>query len=63
MEMKSYVFWNVRSYSPMKVNGRFGGICRLCLQSSIRYMVNAGYLLGLLFNVEDTSDFFLRNVG
>lgn len=57
-EMKSYVFWDVRQCSPMKYNGRFGGICRPCFQISTCYMVNTGYLLGLLFNDEDRRDHF-----
>jgi hypothetical protein len=30
--MKSSIFWDITPYSPMKVNWRFGGICRLHLQ-------------------------------
>jgi hypothetical protein len=32
--MKSSVFWDITSCSPLKVHRRFGGICRLPLHSS-----------------------------
>jgi hypothetical protein len=31
----SSVFWNIRPYSPLKVNQRFRGTFRLCLQDRI----------------------------
>jgi hypothetical protein len=30
--IKSVVFWDITLCSPLKVNGRFGGICRLNMQ-------------------------------
>jgi hypothetical protein len=63
MEINISVLWDVRLCSPIKINRCFGGICRLRLQSSACYMLYAGYLLGLLFNVEDIEEIFLRNVG
>jgi hypothetical protein len=30
--MKSSIFWDITPYSPLKVNQRFGGTCRLHLQ-------------------------------
>jgi hypothetical protein len=30
--MKNFIFWDKMTYSPLKVNGRFGGTCRLYLQ-------------------------------
>jgi hypothetical protein len=30
--LKSYVFWDITPYSPVKVNGGFGGKCRLHFQ-------------------------------
>jgi hypothetical protein len=40
----SYIFWDIPSYSPVKVNSDFEGIYHLHFQS---------FLLGLLFNLED----------
>jgi hypothetical protein len=31
--MKNSVFWNIKQYSPFKVNPRFGGKCRLHYKS------------------------------
>jgi hypothetical protein len=30
--MKSSIFWDITSCSPLKVNARFGGTFRVCLQ-------------------------------
>jgi hypothetical protein len=65
--MKIYIFWNITSRIPVKVNPRFGGTCRLHRKgrrvSQARNQCVAGSLLGLPFDPEDESDTFLRNVG
>jgi hypothetical protein len=33
--LTSHIFWNITSCSPLKVNGSFGGICRLHPQGRI----------------------------
>jgi hypothetical protein len=59
--------------SPLKVNRRFGGTCRLHLQGrkisqarnqsgSIKQSFYADSLLGLFFDPEDVDKMFLRNV-
>jgi hypothetical protein len=30
--IRSSIFWDIRPYSPLKVNRRFGGTCRLHFQ-------------------------------
>jgi hypothetical protein len=69
--VKSAIFWDVKSRSPLKVKRRFGGIYRLHLQGrSIRLTrsqqlaicFNAGFLRGLLIP-KDGGGMFLRNVG
>jgi hypothetical protein len=30
--IKKYIFWDITPCSPLKVNLRFGGVCRLHLQ-------------------------------
>jgi hypothetical protein len=32
MEEKSFIFWDIKPCSPLKLNRRFGGTCRLHLQ-------------------------------
>jgi hypothetical protein len=56
--VKSSIFWDITSCSPLKVNRRFGGRCRL-----LATCFHASYLLYLFFDPEDGSDIFLRNVG
>jgi hypothetical protein len=61
MVMKSTIFWDITPCSPLKVNRRFGGKCYLYRQG--RRIIQAGFLLGFVFDHEDGSDIFLRNVG
>jgi hypothetical protein len=70
MAMKNYVFWNITPYSPLKVNRRFGGTCRLHLYGLSQernqpayYILHADFLLGLVSNHEDGGDMFLGHVG
>jgi hypothetical protein len=46
--MKSSILWDIKPYSPLKVNRCFGGTYRLHFH---------------LFDPEDRSDMFLRNFG
>jgi hypothetical protein len=64
------IFWDITPCSPLKVNRRFGGTCRLHLQGRIISQArnqqesrSARYLLRLFFDPEDGGDMFLRNVG
>jgi hypothetical protein len=57
-------------FSLLKVNCRFGGTCRLYLQdrisqakSSACYLLHAGFLVRLFFDLEDGGDIFLGNRG
>jgi hypothetical protein len=60
--MKIYIFWGITLCSPLKVNRRFGGTCRLHLQglrlNEARHQAllvtcfQAGFLLGLFFELE-----------
>jgi hypothetical protein len=74
--IKSSIFWDITSCSPLKVNRTFEGICRRNLQgqtiSEVRnqreagstcYLRHAGFSLGLFFDPEDVGNGFLRNVG
>jgi hypothetical protein len=62
--MKSYVFWNIMPYSPLKLNRRFGGICHLHFQGrrikEIRIQHEASNKLPC--SIEDGGQMFLRNV-
>jgi hypothetical protein len=55
----------IKPCSPLKVNRRFGGTCRLHLQGrsicSACYLLHARFLVLLVFDVED-GDMFLWNV-
>jgi hypothetical protein len=68
--MKSSIFLDITQCSPVKVNRHFGGTYHLCLQGqgiskacSACCLLHAGFLLGLLFDTEEGSDMFLRNLG
>jgi hypothetical protein len=54
--VKSSNFWDIMPCSPLKINWHLGETCRLLPASCC-------LLLGLLFNPEDGSDTFLKNVG
>jgi hypothetical protein len=72
--MRSPVFWDVTSCSPVKVNRHYGGTCRLYLQcqrvsqakdqheAGRLCLLPIGVLLRLLFDPVDGGDVFLRNV-
>jgi hypothetical protein len=47
--MKSTIFWDITSYSPLKVNRRFGGKYRLHLQSWLSTSFHAAVLFGLFY--------------
>jgi hypothetical protein len=67
--MKSIIFSDITSCSPLKVNQRFGGIYRLHPQgrriSRVRnqdeskWQAERGFLLGSFFDPEDGGDMFL----
>jgi hypothetical protein len=72
--MKSSIFWDITPCSPLKVNWRFGGTCRLHLQgqriSKARNKRERWWqaklcllLLDLFFDPKDGRDMFLRKVG
>jgi hypothetical protein len=72
MVMKSYIFWDIKTCSPLKINRRFEGTCRLHLQgrkiTHIRNQHEAALLCllihaGLFFDLENGRDIFLRNIG
>jgi hypothetical protein len=48
--MKSSIFWDIRPWSPLKINRRFGGTCRLRVESLACFLLHAGSLLGLFFD-------------
>jgi hypothetical protein len=53
--------------SPLKVERRFGEVCRLYLEARIIRQTKkdheAGSKLGLFFNPDDEADMFLQDVG
>jgi hypothetical protein len=53
--MKSSDFWDTTPCRPLKVNGHFGGTCRLHLhgRSSASYLVYADILVDLFFDHDD----------
>jgi hypothetical protein len=71
--MISSILWDMTPFSPLKVNRRFGGMCRLQLHGrrinqarSYReagfacYLLHAGFLLGCLLDPEDGGDMDFR---
>jgi hypothetical protein len=73
--LKSIIFWDVTSCSPMKVKRNFRGTYRFHLHGRriirarnqcvalLATCLHADFLLGLSFDTEDGGDMFLRNVG
>jgi hypothetical protein len=68
--MKCSIFWDITTCSPLKINRRFGGICRLHIQgrriSQARNQREAGsnqWLACFTFHSKDGGDLFRRNVG
>jgi hypothetical protein len=59
--LKSTIFWDITPWSPLRVNGRFGGTSPPSWGSS-KPSFHPGILLGL-FGREDGGDMFFRNVG
>jgi hypothetical protein len=64
----SYVFWDVMTCSPLKINWCISGTCHCHLQgqrkaSSPCYLVHTGFVLGLFFNPEAGGDMFVCNSG
>jgi hypothetical protein len=68
------IFWNIASFSPLKINRRFGGICSLHLQGRriiqarnqygyVYCLLPASFLLRLFFIPENGCNMFIRNVG
>jgi hypothetical protein len=57
--MKSPIFWDITPCSPLKVNRRFGGTCRLNFQG--RRIDKARFLheAGLFFDPENEGDILL----
>jgi hypothetical protein len=55
--MRNSNFRDITACNPLKVNGRFGGTCRFAC-----HLLHTGFLLGLVFNLEDGSDILLRNI-
>jgi hypothetical protein len=51
--LKSSIFWNITTRSPLKVRWK---------QSPACYLLHAGFLLCLFFDTENGGDMFLRNV-
>jgi hypothetical protein len=61
--IKSSILWDITPSSPLEVNRRFGGTCRLHLQGWRISLLYVGFLFGLFFVPEDGGDMLLRNVG
>jgi hypothetical protein len=62
--INNYIFWDIKSCSPLKVNRNFGGICRLHFQSRRSQAKNqnsACFLLHAdLFDPDDKGDMKCR---
>jgi hypothetical protein len=67
VDVNSSMFRDMTPSSPLEADRHFGGTCRFHLQgrriSSACYLIQAGFLLGLVFDPEVGDDMFLRNVG
>jgi hypothetical protein len=65
--LKSSISWDITPCSPLKVNRRFGGTCRLHFQgrsiSQARNQREAGHKQSLFFDPEGGGEMFLGNVG
>jgi hypothetical protein len=74
--MKSIIFWDMKSCSPLSVNRRFGGTYRLHLQGRRNKLgkkptskqgaatcLFAGSCWNYFFDPEDGGDMFLKNLG
>jgi hypothetical protein len=61
--MKSSIFWDIMSCSPLKVTPRFGGTCRLHLQIRRMSQTTNEREAGCKQSSEDGGDVFLRKVG
>jgi hypothetical protein len=61
--MKSSIFWDITPCSPLKVNWRFGGTCRLHLQGRKISRARNQRESRWQADPEDGGDMFLRNVG
>jgi hypothetical protein len=65
--IQSVIYYDITSYSLLKISWRFGGICRLHFQNKSTkkrgwYLFHAGFLLGLFFESENRINMFVRNV-
>jgi hypothetical protein len=59
--MTSSTLWDVKPCSALKVERRFGGTCRFHLSpGSACHLPHAGFLPGLLFELEAGGEMFLR---
>jgi hypothetical protein len=68
--MKSSIFQDITPFSPLKINGRFGGKYRLKLQcwresakQGTTTLLRIGFLLASYFDPEDGAHMYLRRVG
>jgi hypothetical protein len=64
---KEFYVWGIPSCSTVKVNRRFGGTCLLLFaglrsKPRIKQTASRASMIGLLFNPEDWSGVFLRNI-
>jgi hypothetical protein len=54
--IKIPIFWDITLCSPLKINLRFRGTCRLHA-----YLLHAALLIGLFFDSKDGVNMFFRN--